>query len=134
MSTVFRSVIAVLAGYAAMSVLVVATTAALTKLWPSSSEEDQPTPAYIAVNLAYSSLFAAAGGYVTSALARRSPLGHSIALAGLVLVLGAIYSIQSSGGKQPRWYLALLPVLSAGGATAGGYIRTRDLDQMTERQ
>lgn len=124
----FRSAIAVLAGYAAMSALVVATTAALTKLWPSSAKEDQPTPTYTAINLTYSGLFAATGGYVTSALARRSQLGHALALAALVLVLGAIYSIQSSGGKQPGWYLVLLPILSAGGVTAGGYIRTRDLD------
>lgn len=114
-----------------MVALVAGTTATLTKLWPppsSSEEENPPTTAYTTVNLAYSGLFAAAGGYVTSALARRSPLGHALALAALVLILGAAYSIQSSGGKQPGWYLALLPVLSAGGVTVGGYIRALDLD------
>lgn len=121
----FRSVIAVFAGYATMAALVVAVTAALTKLWPSSSEEERPTPAYAVINLTYSGLFAATGGYVTSALSRRSPLGHALVLAVLVLTLGAAYSIQSRDGNQPGWYLALLPVLSAAGVTAGGYVRTR---------
>lgn len=69
-STMLRSTLAVLGGYATMAALVVAATAALARLWPSSTdEEDSPTTAYTAVNLTYGSLFAAVGGYVTSALA-----------------------------------------------------------------
>lgn len=121
-----RSVLAVLAGYATMAALVAGTTAALAKLWPSSSEgEAPPTPAYTAVNLAYSGLSAAIGGYVTATLARHSPIGHAAALSTMILGLGALYSAQSSGGKQPGWYLALLPALASGGVFAGGYINAR---------
>ncbi|MGF1470624.1 MAG: hypothetical protein ACFB50_02645 [Rubrobacteraceae bacterium] len=121
-----RNVLAVLAGYAVMVALVAGTTAALARLWPASSENDgSPTPAYTAVNLAYSSLFGAAGGYVASALAHRPSTRPATALAGLVLVLGAAYSVQSAGGKQPNWYLALLPALSSCSVIAGGYANTR---------
>ena len=123
---VIRSTFAVLAGYATMAVMVSGTTAALARLWSSSPEdEDQPTPAYTAMNLAYSSLFAATGGYVTSALSQRSPMGHAAALAVMVLVLGAVYPVQSTGGKQPDWYLALLPVLASGGVLTGGHVNSR---------
>ena len=67
--------LALAAGFLTMAVLVAALTALLVRLTPSwVSDHDKPQPGYIFVNLGYSFLAAAAGGYVTAWLAAANPL------------------------------------------------------------
>jgi hypothetical protein len=110
-----------------MAVLVAFLTALLMKLTPSwGGEQGKPQPGYIFVNLGYSFLAAAAGGYVTAWLAAANPLYHVLALGIIVLALAALSAMQSKG-KQPVWYQLTLIALSPIGVLAGGLVRLRVL-------
>lgn len=118
---------ALAAGFFTMAILVGVLTVLLMRLTPSWVQADgKPQPGYIFVNLAYSFMAAAAGGYVTSWLAAANPLYHVLALAIIVLALAALSALQQRG-KQPVWYQLTLVALSPIGVFAGGIIRLRVL-------
>jgi len=118
---------ALAAGFLTMAALVGALTALLMRLTPGwVQNEGKPQPGYIFVNIAYSFLAAAAGGYVTSWLAASNPLYHVLALAIVVLAMAALSALQQRG-KQPIWYQLVLVALSPLGVFAGGIIRLRVL-------
>ena len=119
--------LALAAGFLTMAVLVAFLTALLMKLTPSwVGEQGSPLPGYIFVNLGYSFLAAAAGGYVTAWLAAANPLYHVLALGIIVLALAALSATQAKG-KQPIWYQLTLIALSPIGVLAGGLVRLRVL-------
>lgn len=119
--------LALAGGFLTMAVLVAFLTALLIKLTPSwVGEQGSPQPGYIFVNLGYSFLAAAAGGYVTAWLAAANPLYHVLALGIIVLALAALSAMQSKG-KQPIWYQLALIALSPIGVLAGGLVRLRVL-------
>lgn len=119
--------LALTAGFLTMAVLVAFLTALLMKLTPSwVGEQGSPRPGYIFVNLGYSFLAAAAGGYVTAWLAAANPLYHVLALGIIVLALAALSAMQAKG-KQPIWYQLTLIALSPIGVLAGGLVRLRVL-------
>lgn len=119
--------LALAAGFLTMAVLVGGLTALLVNLTPSwVGDEGHPQPGYIFVNLCYSFLAAAAGGYVTAWLAVSNPLFHDLALAIIVLAMAALSAMQSKG-RQPIWYQLTLTALSPLGVLAGGLIRLRVL-------
>jgi len=124
---VLHTFLALVAGYATMAVLVIVLTALLGKLTPDwVAEQGKPRPAYIFVNLGYSFLAAAAGGYVTAWLAAANPLYHVLALGIAVLALAALSALQARG-KQPIWYALTLVALTPLGVLAGGLVRLRVL-------
>jgi hypothetical protein len=119
--------LALAGGFLTMAVLVAFLTALLIKLTPSwVGEQGRPQPGYIFVNLGYSFLAAAAGGYVTAWLAAANPLYHVLALCIIVLALAALSAMQSKG-KQPIWYQLALIALSPIAVLAGGLVRLRVL-------
>jgi len=108
-----------------MALLVAVLTALLVRLTPSwMGEEGKPQPGYIFVNLGYSFLAAAAGGYVTALLAVANPLYHVLALGIIVLALAGLSALQARG-KQPVWYQLALVALTPVGVLAGGLVRLR---------
>lgn len=118
---------ALLAGFATMAALVVLATALLTRLTPSwSADEGRPTAGYAFVNLGYSFLAAAAGGYVTAWLAPANPLYPVLTLAVVVLALAALSALQAKG-KLPIAYQLALVALTPLGVLAGGLVRLRVL-------
>ena len=122
-----RAFLALLAGFATMAGLVVAVTALLTRLAPAwVGTEGKPEAGYAFVNLGYSFLSAAAGGYVTAWASDANPLIHVLALAIIVLVMGALSAMQARG-KQPVWYALTLLALMPVGVFAGGLVRLRVL-------
>jgi hypothetical protein len=124
---VLRAFLALLAGFATMALLVMVLTALLVKLTPSwVGEPGKPKPGYIFVNLGYSFLAAAAGGYVTAWAAQRNPLIHVLALALAVLAMAGLSALQQRG-QQPIWYMLALVALSPLGVLAGGLVRLRVL-------
>jgi hypothetical protein len=124
---ILHAFLALLAGYATMAVLVIVMTALLTRLAPSwTGAEGRPQPGYVFVNLGYSFLAAAAGGYVTAWAAAANPLIHVLALGLVVLALAALSALQSRG-KQPIWYQLALVAISPIGVLAGGLVRLRVL-------
>ena len=119
--------LALAAGFVTMAILVAVLTALLAWLTPSwVGEQGKPQPGYIFVNLGYSFLAAAAGGYVTALLAAANPLFHVLALGIIVLALAALSALQSKG-KQPIWYQLTLLALTPIGVLAGGLVRLRVL-------
>src|ERR1700755_2296600 len=119
--------LALLAGFATMAALVAVITALLQKLTPEwVSEKGTPKPGYIFVNLGYSFLAAAAGGYVTAWIAAHNPLLHLLALAMTVWLLAALSALQQRG-QQPVWYMLTLVALTPLGVLAGGVVRLRVL-------
>jgi hypothetical protein len=124
---ILHAFIALLAGFAVMALLVIAIDALLTRLVPSwTSTEGKPQPGYVVVNLGYSFLAAAAGGYVTAWAANANPLIHVLALALIVLLLAALSALQSRR-KQPIWFQLALVAISPIGVLAGGLVRLRVL-------
>ena len=124
---ILHAFMALLAGFAVMALLVIVITALLTRLVPSwTGAEGKPQPGYVVVNLGYSFLAAAAGGYVTAWAAAANPLIHVLALALVVLLLAALSALQSRG-KQPIWYQLALVAISPIGVLAGGLVRLRVL-------
>ena len=124
---ILHAFLALLAGYATFAALVIALTALLSRLVPSwVGSEGRPQSAYVFVNLGYSFLAAASGGYVTAWVAAANPLIHVLALAMVVLALAALSALQSRG-KQPIWYALSLAAISPIGVLAGGLVRLRVL-------
>jgi hypothetical protein len=118
---------ALAAGFLTIAVLVAVLTALLMRLTPSwVRDQEKPQPGYIFVNLGYSFLAAAAGGYVTAWVAAANPLYHVLALAVIVLAMAALSAMQQRG-KQPIWYQLALIAISPIGVFAGGIIRLRVL-------
>jgi hypothetical protein len=118
---------ALTAGFLTMAILVGVLTALLMRLTPSwVQDQGKPQPGYIFVNLGYSFLAAAAGGYVTAWVAAANPLYHVLALAIIVLAIAALSAMQQRR-KQPIWYQLALIALSPIGVFAGGIIRLRAL-------
>lgn len=118
---------ALLGGFATMAALVAVITALLQKLTPGwVNEKGTPKPGYIFVNLGYSFLAAAAGGYVTAWIAAHNPLVHVLALAITALLLAALSALQQRG-EQPVWYMLALVAFTPLGVFAGGLVRLRVL-------
>ena len=121
-----NSVVAVLAGYIVLAVIVMLGTAlavrAILRQLPSALRAPAPgylTTAYLAANLAASALAAVAAGFVTAAIAGHARLSHGLALAGVMVVL-SLLSMQQAGASEPRWYQLVLatvmPAIAVGGA------------------
>jgi hypothetical protein len=115
-----RSVVAVIAGYFGMSLLVLVLFGALGALWPEAFADRTvaPPPAAMAVSLFFSSIAAIAGGFVTASVARRAERVHVLALLGLMAAMWVV-SIQYAEG-QPQWYGLGLLAVGTLGAWLGG--------------
>ena len=126
-----RSVLAVMAGYAAMAAIVVVSTILAVRFilrTPLSAMRSQgPTPLsrrYLTVNVVASAVAALVAGWITGTLAGHDPLTHGFAIAALMVVLGLL-SARQAGAAQPRWYrtllVTLMPALAVvGAATSAG--------------
>jgi hypothetical protein len=119
--------VALLAGFLTMTLIVVAATALIAHLVPSwVGDPRSPSGTYIFVNLGYSFLAAAAGGYVGAWIGRVTPLAHTLVLAVVVLLISALNAVLARG-KQTIAYQIALVILSPIGIIAGGLARLRVL-------
>jgi hypothetical protein len=124
---ILHAFIALAAGFTTTALLVAIATALLRKLTPDwAAITGGPKPGYIFVNLGYSFVASAVGGFVTAWLAEHNPLIHVLALAIIVLLLGALSALQQRG-QQPVWYLLSLVAITPIGAFIGGLVRLRML-------
>ena len=118
----FHAFVALASGFLTMAAIVAALTALVARAAPDwAGEPRKPGAGYVFVNLGYSFLAAAAGGYVTAWLAAGNPLFQVLALA-----IAAMSAMQARG-KQPIWYQLTLTALSPLGVFAGGLVRMRVL-------
>jgi hypothetical protein len=122
---ILRAFLALVAGFATIVLLIATLTALLTKLTPSwVGSPGKPEPGYMFVNLGYSFLAAAAGGFVTAWASQANPLIHVLALALAVLALAALSALQQRG-QHPVGYMLALVALAPVGVLAGGLVRLR---------
>jgi len=117
---IMRLFLALLAGFAAMELLIAGVTAVIARRGGAGAG----SAGMVAVNMACSFVAAAAGGYVTAWLAVTRPLHTVLVLAVVVLVLGAITTVQARG-TRPAWQPVALMVVCALGVMAGGLLRLR---------
>jgi hypothetical protein len=122
---IVRAFLALVAGFLTMALLVGIATALLVKLAPDFvGKPGHPRPTYVAFNLVYSFIAAAAGGYITAWIADQNPLIHALVLALVVLLLSALSAIQQRG-KQPIAYQLTLVALSSVGVLLGALLRLK---------
>jgi hypothetical protein len=120
---ILQGILALLAGFAVMTVPVVALTVWLTRSAPNwVGPTGRPRPAYMLVNAAYSVAAAVAGGYVTAMIASENPLRYTLGLAIVVLGMSAISALEGRG-RQPLRYRVALIVLMPVGVVLGGLLR-----------
>ncbi len=120
----FRSILAVAAGYVVLAVLTVVSIYVLTLAFPEYARAGElkttPPTLPVVLNMLLGVVCAACGGWVTAALAARKPWTHALVLAGLVLLFGIAFAVQNWAGPHPEWYLVVLPFAGAAGVVAGG--------------
>jgi hypothetical protein len=122
---ILRAFLSLLAGFLTMALMVGVATAVLIKRVPEwVGAPGHPRTGYIFVNLGYSFAAAMVGGYVTAWLSKDNPLIHSLALAIIVLLLGALSALQQRG-QQPIWYQLTLIAVTPAGVFLGGLLRLR---------
>jgi hypothetical protein len=124
-----RRVVAVIVGYLVMAVLIGITTLIHFKsLGIGVAELQKPHPdvptSFAIINLIYSSLYAAFGGWVCAAIEKQNRLKAGMALAVLLFVLSLI-SAYMDRGKQPMWYQACLVVFGPLATYLGASIRAK---------
>ena len=126
-----RSVAAVLAGIVTLTVTSFAIEWAADPLLLHLFPKALPNAAALANNhyanlfmYVYTSLCVAAGGYVTAWVARRSPVGHAIAM-GLVELALTVLAWRSFGHEAPlrNWIIGMVTVVPA--AWCGGLLRAK---------
>ena len=117
-----RSILAVLVGYLAISILVMLLFMLLSTLSPDLFATPGVLPPILAVTLilAYSFVAAIVGGFVTATIAQRSEAKHVWVLMGFMLVMGVVSIRQYS--SQPLWYSLVLLLLGPLGAYLGGKV------------
>jgi hypothetical protein len=123
---VIRSILSVVAGSAAWTVLWLGWNAVVGSFFPDaySGQSQIESLPLLWLLLAGSVLFSLAGGYVTAwAAGRREPV-HVIALAVLQLVLGIFFELQS-WALLPAWYHLAFLALLIPATLAGGWLRGR---------
>jgi hypothetical protein len=124
---VVHTFLALLAGFVTMGLLVMGSAALLNHFVPEwAGAEGKPEPGYAFVNLGYSFLAAAAGGFVTAWASAENPLVHVLVL-GIVVLAVAALSVLQSRGSQPIWFALVLVALTPLGVLAGGLVRLRVL-------
>lgn len=144
----WRAVISVVAGYAAMFALVAASFTVI-QLGLGNERVFRPgsyevSALFLALAIGVSALVALVGGYLAAIISRswRGP----VALAVVVALLGAVELVvrwkqldspaparlgdvtpfdAAQKARQPRWYLEVLPVIGAVGVLAGARMRRR---------
>ena len=122
-----RSVLAVVAGYLLIFAATILADVALGLLapdaFPAAGEGFAPVP-WMVLILVYSTIFAAAGGYVTARVARRAELKHGLALAA-IMVLMSVGTMITYQGRHPLWFQLTLLVLGPLAVAAGAWLRAR---------
>jgi hypothetical protein len=126
MMEILRSIGAVVAGYAIMVILVMASFAVAGSLFKMrvrtpGGDAPAPTPSYLAYNLSSGLVAAVAGGWVTGCIAKHNLLWHAGALALLIAAMGVVSARRPQPG-QPSWYPLTITAIGVAGALAGGWL------------
>lgn len=119
----FKSITALLGGYAVMFILTMTVFTALNVIAPESFRGSTafPEEKYVIVILIAGFLTAIAGGLTTCLIVKEAPLKHTFALAVVSFVLGIMTTLLSPV-SQPLWYTLALNGLSVAGILGVGFV------------
>jgi hypothetical protein len=115
----FRSVVAVIAGYAIFAV-----SAGLLFHLSGQDPHGEATVPFMIGTVVYGVAFALLGGYVSGWIASRAPFTHGLIVAG-ILAVGASISLLATVGKGSLWTQLTALTAMAPAAALGGYLRGR---------
>lgn len=114
-----RSILSVLAGWAAVGVLVVLTDLVLGKMFPSEYAAGRiPPDRLAALSLAAATLYSVLGGWITVKLAKSAPWRHALYLILWGELMGVLSAIATWGQIQAWYQIGLLiawPIAVAAG-------------------
>lgn len=116
-----RSILSVLAGFAAWTVLWLASNAAVMAVAPGSFREDGTTDSVgiLVLILVLSVVFSVVAGWLCAKLARRNAMAHALGLGVVLLIVGVFVQMQY-WDVMPVWYHVLFLALLIPGALLGG--------------
>ncbi len=120
-----RAFTALVAGFAAATLFAIAMTALLKRFapdWAGAQAAMRPGPVF--VNLGFSLMSGAAGGYATAWAAVGNPLPDMLVLGIVLLLLAGLNTLQSREERPLKYQVALI-VLAPLGVVAGGLVRLR---------
>ena len=124
-----RSILAVLAGLAVMTIVVMVGVAIAAAVLIGSGAMSADVPVsppptgYLAANLIISLLAAVLGGYTTARIVGPRSLVQVIVLASIVLAMGLVTALSAGPDSgQPTWYGYVIPIIGAVGVLAGGHL------------
>ena len=123
---ILHAFLALLLGFAAMTLLVVSLRLLLARIAPEWATDARVSPAAAWAHLGSAFFAGAAGGYITAWIEAANPLRGVLVLAVVVLVLGGLSALPSRG-KQPIRYVLALVAIAPLGVVAGGLVRLRVL-------
>jgi peptidoglycan/LPS O-acetylase OafA/YrhL len=118
---------AVVAGFVAMTIVVMAGSmalmaafvpgglAAMKTMRDNPSTMPKPTPRYYVMNITLSLVAAMLGGWLTGRIAGPQPQNYLVALAVVILAMGLVSAFSPGSGMQPKWYKLLIPVIGVAG-------------------
>ena len=124
-----RGAVAVIAGYAAMVVLVIISSVLLAAFFPGESAE-APTQAYIVGNLICGFIAAMIGGWITASVAAQRPLLHASVLVAAIVGIGVFTMTSEPRPGEPAWYPAVIVAIGAAGAFLGGLLRAMKVERV----
>ena len=118
-----RSVLAVLLGWAAVGVLVVATDGVLNRMYPDQYVHGRMPPDHlVAISLATSTVWSVLGGYITAWVASRKRWRHIVGLVIWGELMGVV-SAFATWGQIQSWYQIGLILLWVPAVVLGGWLR-----------
>jgi hypothetical protein len=118
-----RSILAVLAGWGSVGVLVVLTDGLLHLLFPGQYTEGKQPPDHLAaLSLLTSTCYSVLGGWVTARIAKSKPWRHILALIVWGELMGVL-SLVMTWGQIQAWYQIGLIAAWLPAVVAGGWIR-----------
>lgn len=121
----FRSILAVLAGWLTTGILVVCFDLVLRKVLPNDYRDGQIPPDWVsAMVLTTSALFSIPAGWVTAKVARTDPSRHVVYLVLWGLLMGIVSAVMSWNQIQWWYHIGLIilwgPMVLLGGRLAAG--------------
>lgn len=119
----WKGAIAVLAGYAGMVGVVIATQLVIVRLFLADAKPHQLPASYVAANLSCAFVGALLAGGICSKLSPTPHTRYVAILAALVLALSLVSAVTDQ--EHPSWYFVVIGLLGGTGAVLGGYVVAR---------
>lgn len=125
--TTFKSIVAILAGFAVVVILSIATDLALNMADIMKQPFDTNPTWFIVLVVIYRNVYSAFGSYLAARLAPAKPMRHALILGGIGTLLSIAGAI-SMWHVPPQWYPISLVVLAMPSAWLGGKIGGRQIE------